>query len=158
MLSDGRRELVKIANGTAWGDVDGINWERPDEAAPRIDMWDFCRYRYLAHTKGINEWCASEAARTRLTRADSGRLKYLFACDSVTIQRPVGWEQHFHPAIDSVDGSPTQNTVIVRNDSWTDLPRLIAELEANPKWARRVALNARNTFRHRCATRATKLC
>ena len=63
MLSDGRRELVKIANGTVWGDVDGINWERPDEAAPRIDMWDFCRYRYLAHTKGINEWCASEAAR-----------------------------------------------------------------------------------------------
>lgn len=85
-----------------------------------------------------------------LTRADSGRLKYLFACDSVTIQRPVVWEQHFHPAIDSIDGSPTQNTVIVRNDSWADLPRVIQELEANPRWARLVARNARDTFRHRC--------
>ena len=59
MLSKGREELINITANASWADVEAISWTDPDKAAPRVDMWDSCRYKFLAHTKGVAELCAS---------------------------------------------------------------------------------------------------
>jgi hypothetical protein len=75
-----RQDLVALARGAAWADVEPLDWETNSLVASNaIDIHDFCRYRYIVHTEGIGY---------------SGRLQFHQLCESVLLSPPLEWIQH----------------------------------------------------------------
>lgn len=71
-----RTALMNVGRDQGWADVKEMN------SQTRLNMVDFCRYKFPIHTEG-NTW--------------SGRLRYLQNCDSVTvIHQPLEHQAHFY--------------------------------------------------------------
>ncbi|GAA5856217.1 hypothetical protein JCM8547_000826 [Rhodosporidiobolus lusitaniae] len=136
-----REQLGEIASREPWGDVGTIDWGAG--AAGRINMEDHCRKKFLADAD---------------SHSYSGRLKYLLLCRSVVVTHRKKWVQHFHGALDSRPGSPTQNWVELSDGGWTRLGPAMEKLIADPEEAERIAENAVRTMRDRYMTPASVAC
>lgn len=44
-------------------------------------------------------------------------------CRSVTVSHKMKWIQHFHPALDTLPNSPTQNMVELQTKGWDEVCR-----------------------------------
>ncbi|KAK8033855.1 hypothetical protein PG991_003253 [Apiospora marii] len=136
-----RKSLVDAAKGHKWNDVSAMEiLADKDIRINVLDMADFCRYKYLAHTEGLS-W--------------SGRLRYLLNCESVPLVHEREWVAHFYPLLQS--RGPHQNYVAVKRD-WSDLADRMKELENNPTRARRIAHEVTSFFRDRYLTPAAEAC
>ncbi|KAK8129001.1 hypothetical protein PG984_010109 [Apiospora sp. TS-2023a] len=125
-----RKSLVDAAKGHKWSDVSAMAIVADKDIRENVlDMADFCRYQYLAHTEGLS-W--------------SGRLRYLMNCESVPLVHEREWGPH-------------QNHVAVKRD-WSDLADRMKELENNPTKARRIAHEVTTFFRDRYLTPAAEAC
>lgn len=151
-----RHELVKIAGGKEWADVQALEWEtNAHEAKNALNIEDFCRYKYIIHTEGIGY---------------SGRLQFHQLCESVVLSPPLDWMQHtthlVRPAYSSTilgkkearyptkaekERWPTEyplseaNMIFIASD-WSDLEDLIAWLEEHQELAAGVARRQRQTY------------
>ncbi|KAI1775889.1 glycosyl transferase family 90-domain-containing protein [Hypoxylon cercidicola] len=132
-----RTGLVETAKGNEWNDVEAIDWHNRSNI---LDMRDFCRYKYVAHTEG-NSW--------------SGRLRYLHNCNSVPVIHKLDYVFHYHPLLK--DSGPHQNYVKVNRD-WSDLKAQMDGLLANPDRARQIAQETTKVFRDRYLTPAAEAC
>ncbi|KAI2602185.1 glycosyl transferase family 90-domain-containing protein [Hypoxylon sp. NC1633] len=132
-----RTALVDAAKGQDWNDVEAIDWH---DRSNILDMRDFCRFKYVAHTEG-NSW--------------SGRLRYLHNCDSVPVIHKLSYVFHYQPLLK--DSGPHQNYVRVNRD-WSDLKAQMDGLTADPDRARRIARESTRVFRDRYLTPAAEAC
>ncbi|KAI2468526.1 glycosyl transferase family 90-domain-containing protein [Annulohypoxylon bovei var. microspora] len=132
-----RTALVDAARGHDWNDVEAIDWHNRSNI---LNMRDFCRFKYVAHTEG-NSW--------------SGRLRYLHNCDSVPIVHKLDYVFHYQPLLK--DSGPHQNYVKVRRD-WSDLKAQMDGLLADPDRARQIAQESTRVFRDRNLTPAAEAC
>lgn len=92
---------------------------------------------------------------TTIGRSYSASLKYRQACRSVVVAHKMQWIQHHHYLL--VDSGPHQNYVEVERD-FSDLPRKIEALIAQPELAERIANNSVSTFRDRYLSQAAEAC
>ncbi|KAK3349241.1 hypothetical protein B0T25DRAFT_481745 [Lasiosphaeria hispida] len=143
-----REELVRVAGGRAWADVEGME-------GGGMAVEGFCRYKYVIYTEGVTY---------------SGRLQFLQMCRSVLIAPPFAWLQHTTHLVRPVfavdlgvggrvpveDGGvkeawPTRyapeeaNAVFVSSD-WSDLEATIRWLEEHPEVAEGIATRQRELF------------
>ncbi|KAI0173123.1 glycosyl transferase family 90-domain-containing protein [Hypoxylon sp. FL1284] len=132
-----RTALVEAAKGNDWNNVQAIDWHNHSNI---LDMRDFCRYKYVAHTEG-NSW--------------SGRLRYLHNCNSVPVIHKLDYVFHYRPLLK--DSGPHQNYVKVKRD-WSDLKAQMDGLLADPDKGRRIALESTAVFRDRYLTPAAEAC
>ncbi|KAI1371405.1 glycosyl transferase family 90-domain-containing protein [Hypoxylon crocopeplum] len=132
-----RTALVDAAQGNDWDDVQAIDWHNRSNI---LDMRDFCRFKYVAHTEG-NSW--------------SGRLRYLHNCNSVPVIHKLKYIFHYHPLLK--DSGPHQNYVKVNRD-WSDLKAQMDGLTADPDRARRIAQESTRVFRDQYLTPAAEAC
>ncbi|KAK8104964.1 hypothetical protein PG999_008323 [Apiospora kogelbergensis] len=136
-----RQALVEAARGQEWSDVSAMEILADQGIRNNVlDMAEFCRYKYLAHTEGLS-W--------------SGRLRYLLNCESVPLVHEREWVAHFYPLLEAAGARP--NFVAVRRD-WSDLAARMRELEASPARARAIAREAAARFRDRYLTPAAEAC
>ncbi|KAK7955693.1 glycosyl transferase family 90-domain-containing protein [Apiospora aurea] len=136
-----RHALVDAAKDKPWSDVSAMEIIADKDIRNNVlDMADFCRYKYLAHTEGLS-W--------------SGRLRYLMNCESVPLIHEREWVAHFYPLLQS--SGPHQNHVAVKRD-WSDLGDRMRELEKSPARARRIAREVGAQFRDRYLTPAAEAC
>ncbi|KAK8043162.1 hypothetical protein PG994_013645 [Apiospora phragmitis] len=136
-----RHALVDAAEGHEWSDVSAMEIIADQNIRNNVlDMADFCRYKYLAHTEGLS-W--------------SGRLRYLMNCESVPLIHEREWVAHFYPLLQA--SGPHQNHVAVKRD-WSDLAARMNDLEKSPARARRVAHEVAAQFRDRYLTPAAEAC
>ncbi|ORY69310.1 glycosyl transferase family 90-domain-containing protein [Leucosporidium creatinivorum] len=140
LLAPLRDELRNLASGFPWGDVGEINWSNGEG---RVAIEDHCRHKYLASVEG---------------RSYSGRLKYLALCRSVIVSHKMRYTQSFHGALDGADGSPDQNIIILKENSWSGLPETMEALLADQNRAEFIAENAVRTLRGRYLTPAATSC
>ncbi|BGP12628.1 hypothetical protein JCM10213_008766 [Rhodosporidiobolus nylandii] len=139
-LGNLRNALVDAANKHPWGDIGDLNWGNGEG---RINMEDHCTRKFLASAD---------------SHSYSGRLKYLLLCRSVIVSHKKRWMQHFHPALDGRDGSPTQNWVELKEESWAGLEEAMEGLIAEPARAEMIAENAVRSMRDRYLTPASIAC
>ncbi|KAI1134691.1 glycosyl transferase family 90-domain-containing protein [Hypoxylon sp. FL0543] len=132
-----RTALIEAAKGHDWNDVEAIDWHNRTNV---MDMREFCRFKYVAHTEG-NSW--------------SGRLRYLHNCNSVPIIHKLEYVFHYHPLLK--DSGPHQNYVKVKRD-WSDLKAQMDGLIADPDRARQIAHESTRVFRDRYLTPAAEAC
>lgn len=132
-----RTALVEAAKGYDWNDVEAIDWHNRTNI---MDMRDFCRFKYVAHTEG-NSW--------------SGRLRYLHNCNSVPVIHKLDYVFHYQPLLK--DSGPHQNYVKVKRD-WSDLKGQMDGLIADPDRARQIAHESTRVFRDRYLTPAAEAC
>ncbi|KAI0171410.1 hypothetical protein BJ166DRAFT_221953 [Pestalotiopsis sp. NC0098] len=169
----GRQDLVLVAGGRPWSDVEPLKWAGPNgrNATNALDISEFCRYKYVVHTEGVTY---------------SGRLPFHQLCASVVLSPPLGWMQHTShlirpvfsydlpgvertagqgaPETDKVslapypsawvaaawEGQATKdpgeaNMVFVAPD-WSDLEAVVGWLEDHPSTAEGIARRQRATF------------
>lgn len=121
-----RNDLLEASKDKPWSDIKTLDWKNKDTIKSELlSMSDHCKYQYLIHTEGTTY---------------SGRLKYLLACNSVTIIHKMEWQQHFHHLLQP--SGPDQNYVQVERD-WSDLEEKINHLNANPDLREKVAANSK---------------
>jgi hypothetical protein len=167
-----RQNLVKVARGKPWADVEPLEWSKAGSKAGNkaggedgkkasnvLPIEGFCRYKYVVHTEGI---------------AYSGRFQFLQMCASVVLTPPIQWMQHlthlarplFSSDLDLKRGdggkgwTPTEkvrrawpvgykpeeaNIVFVAPD-WSDLGETVAWLEEHPDIAEGIARRQRDMF------------
>lgn len=160
MNARGRQELLKVANGKNWADVEALQWEtNSEDASNALRIEDFCKRKYIVHTEGFGY---------------SGRLQFHQLCASVILSPPLEWMQHtshlIRPVFSSTllsEGLAEQpmpkwekrarkgwkevytaseaNMVFVRPD-WEDLQEVVAWLEAHSDVAKGIARRQRETF------------
>ncbi|KAK0387270.1 hypothetical protein NLU13_5583 [Sarocladium strictum] len=156
----GRQDLLRIAKGKSWADVEALQWEvNSEDASNALRIEDFCKRKYIIHTEGFGY---------------SGRLQFHQLCASVVLSPPLEWMQHtshlIRPVLSSILLSKGRhagampkweqrartgwtevyttdeaNMVFVRPD-WEDLEEVISWLEANPGVAEGIAKRQRETF------------
>ncbi|KAK7715477.1 hypothetical protein SLS57_006864 [Botryosphaeria dothidea] len=130
-----RTALMNVGRDQGWADVKEMN------SQTRLNMVDFCRYKFPIHTEG-NTW--------------SGRLRYLQNCDSVTvIHQPLEHQAHFYDLL--IAEGPDQNFLSVRND-FSDLQEKAQYYLSHPEAAARIVNNSVATFRDRYLTPAAEAC
>lgn len=119
-----------------------------------LNIWDFCRYKYVVHTEGVTY---------------SGRFQFLQMCNSVVLTPPISWMQHTTHLVRPVlsrdllgrDGerisagvkqawperykAEEANIVFVRSD-WSDLEEVVEWLEEHPSVAEGIARRQREVF------------
>lgn len=132
-----RGSLLDKTEGKEWADIVEMNW---DDEANFMRMEDLCRYAYVVHTEG---------------RSWSGRLKFLWNCNSVPIIHDLRWIAHSYHLL--IPDGPDQNYLPVKRD-FSDLEEKITHLLAHPDEAQRIADNAVKTFRARYTTMAAESC
>ncbi|KAI9004761.1 glycosyl transferase family 90-domain-containing protein [Gaertneriomyces semiglobifer] len=121
-----RAKLMEVSKGKPWADIELLDWGDKSVIQKKLfSMSDHCKYQYLIHTEG---------------NTYSGRLKYLFQCNSVVIIHKMSWQQHFHPLLKHE--GPDQNYVLVERD-WSDLEKKIMELNADPRLREKIARNGK---------------
>ena len=152
-----------VPSAETWADVKQTSFHDVGaEFHPLIPMHEHCRHRYLVQTEG---------------NSYSGRGKFLWSCNSVTVAHPLEWTQHFHPALNSDPSSREQNfvelpgplfagleqatlalqrTAGVPADSDLRLNETVGGLGINPP--QRIAQNAVATLRNRYLTPAATNC
>ena len=128
-----RGPLLDVTKDQEWADVVEVDWARRENF---IDLDDHCRYAFLVHTEGV---------------AWSGRIKYLWNCDSLLFIHDLYWD--FHLAALLVPDGPHQNYVPVRRD-FADLEEKVQYYLAHPDDAQRIIRNSVNTFRPYTSTAA----
>src|SRR5687767_3784728 len=80
MNARGRQELLKVANGKNWADVEALQWEtNSEDASNALRIEDSCKRKYIVHTEGFGY---------------SGRLQFHQLCASVILSPPLEWMQH----------------------------------------------------------------
>lgn len=151
-----RHELVRVAGGRSWADVQALEWQtNAHEAKNALNIEDFCRYKYVIHTEGIGY---------------SGRLQFHQLCESVILSPPLDWMQHtthlVKPAFSSTilgkenvqypskaerkrwpnDYDVDEANMIFLASDWSDLEELVVWLEKHPAVAAGVARRQRETY------------
>jgi hypothetical protein len=141
---DLRRKMIEVSYDQSWSDIHALDWKNASDAeANWISMEDHCNYMFTIHSEG---------------NTNSGRLKYLLNCYSIVLSHELHWIEPFHHLLKS-SGSE-QNYVKLRRD-FSDLPRTINKLLHAPTLqdtGRRIADNARRTFKERYLTPAAEAC
>jgi hypothetical protein len=153
-----RHDLVAMASGQPWADVEPLNWTTNSvDASNALRIEDFCRYKYIIHTEGIGY---------------SGRLQYHQLCESVLLTPALEWMQHTthfirpifsstllgnsassrqHPSKRVRQAWPVEspleeaNVIFVAGD-WSDLAAMVQWLEDSPDLAAGFAYRQRQTF------------
>lgn len=141
--SDVRSGLLSAGENQPWSDVQTLDWSNKTNIATRLlGMEDHCSYQFLAQTEG---------------NTYSGRLKFLLNCHSVLLSHQLRWIEHFHHLLRP--SGPAQNYVLTKRD-FSDLPKKMRSLlkPSNFLSTRKIADNARATFRERYLTPAAEAC
>ncbi|CAO1621809.1 unnamed protein product [Sympodiomycopsis kandeliae] len=103
-------------SSNAWSDVFATTFggETGPEYRPLVKLEDHCKQKYLIHSEG---------------NSYSGRSKYLFSCNSITIAHKLRWTQHFHPALISNPLSSSQNYIqLPEYDTFSGLEETVRAL------------------------------
>ncbi|CAK7231414.1 hypothetical protein SCUCBS95973_007908 [Sporothrix curviconia] len=154
-----RTDLLKVAGGQPWADVQELAWDAPDDrkgeavATNALRIQDFCKYKYVVHTEGITY---------------SGRLQFLQLCESVLLTPPMAWLQHTTHLVKPVYAQdllgaakrarasssdrawspypPSEANAVFVAPDWSDLYDTVTWLEAHPDVAQGIALRQRSLF------------
>ena len=165
-----RQNLVKVAGGKPWADVETLQWLAGKGGSGRnasnaLPVEEFCRYKYVIHTEGV---------------AYSGRFQFLQMCASVVITPPINWVQHtthlVRPLFSSdldlestaarnglpppkrwtstertrkawpVQYRPEEANIVFVDREWADLEATVAWLEDHPDIAEGIARRQRELF------------
>lgn len=141
---DIRESLLRESEGQIWNDVRGIEWSNQTDVDENlITMAEHCRSMFVAMTEGFT-W--------------SGRLKFLLNCHSVLVSHELKYLEFYHHLLE--DSGEGQNYVKLERD-FSDLRETMEHLlhpDNLETEARRIADNARATFRERYLTPAAISC
>lgn len=140
---DVRSGLISASANQPWSDVQTLDWGNKTNIATRLlGMEDHCSYQFLAQTEG---------------NTYSGRLKSLLNCHSVLLSHQLRWIEHFHHLLQP--SGKYQNYVQTKRD-FSDLPKKMKSMlkPSNFLSTRKIADNARETFRERYLTPAAEAC
>lgn len=111
-----RTDPTKVSGADEWADVQQTSFhDVGDEFKPLIPMHHHCRHKFLVQTEG---------------NSYSGRGKFLWACNSVTVAHKLEWTQHFHPALNSDARSRGQNMVELTGPLFDGLQETVRQLQA----------------------------
>ncbi|KAK3708786.1 hypothetical protein LTR37_011307 [Vermiconidia calcicola] len=141
---DVRKKLIAQSEGHEWNDAKSVNWKNQTEVQERrLSMQEHCDYMFTAQTEG---------------NTYSGRFKLLLNCHSVSVTHKMEYIEHFHHLLQP--SGTYQNIVEVKRD-FSDLPKVMDRLlqpENLKGETKRIADNARRTFRERYITPAAEAC
>lgn len=140
---DVRHGLVEHSEGKPWSAVETLDWGNETNIEERlITMQDHCSYMFVAQTEG---------------NTYSGRTKYLLNCHSIIFSHDLDWIEFYHHLLKK-DG-PDQNYIRVKRD-YSDLPSKMYKLTkpGSVPESKKIADNARRTFRERYLTPAAEAC
>ncbi|KAF7549905.1 hypothetical protein G7046_g8188 [Stylonectria norvegica] len=152
-----RQDLVAMAKGAGWADVQALDWEANGrDAKNALNIDDFCRYRYIIHTEGVGY---------------SGRLQFHQLCESVVLSPPLEWMQHtshlIKPTFSStilnpefsanyssartreawaMDYPATEANMVFVSPDWSDLEATVQWLEQHPDIAAGIARRQRALY------------
>jgi len=132
-----RGSLQEVTKDQPWADVVAFDWSTHSDFVP---IEDFCRFAFLVRTEG---------------RSWSGRLKYLFNCESLTIIHKLQWTAHYYHLL--IPEGHDQNYVPAKRD-FSNLEEKIQHYINHPNEAQRIADNGIATFRERYLTLAAEAC
>ena len=133
-MGEYRRTFSNMVHNFEWSDVQEGNAEN------RVEIWDHCKYAYLAHIEGVSY---------------SGRLKYLLQCGSVVVMPQPEWLEWFSPLL--VDSGSKQNVVTVSRDL-NHLALTMETLIKSDDWAQKVAKNAAEKFMYNHISETCEAC
>ncbi|CAK3856176.1 Hypothetical predicted protein [Lecanosticta acicola] len=134
-----RGALADLAKGKDWADIKILDFGGP-EMEDGLAIEELCKYAMTVHTEGVSY---------------SGRLKYLFNCDSLPIIHELEWMVYWYAALKKE--GPQQNYIPVKRD-WSDLEDKVKYYLAHPDESQRIIDNHLATFRDKYLTRAATSC
>jgi len=137
-----REQLIERGVNVSWNDVKALDWANKPE--DRLDIWDHCKYKYLAHIEGARY---------------SARLKYLQHCESVVVMHEQEWVHHYSHLIKA--SGKEQNTVVVPStpeDPWNGIEQAMDDLMNNDKKARKIARTSRSFFGKKYLSLSAETC
>lgn len=132
-----RGHLLDATRDKEWADVLEVDWKNKTNI---MRMDDLCRYMFVVHTEG---------------RSWSGRLKFLFNCNSLPIIHDLDWTAEYYHLL--IPDGQDQNYIAVKRD-FSDLEEKVSHFLEHPQQAQRVADNAIATFRTRYTSPAAEAC
>lgn len=134
-----RGGLADLSKGKTWSDIKILNFGGPG-VEDGLAIEELCKYTMTVHTEGVSY---------------SGRLKYLFNCDSLPIIHELEWMVYWYPLLQP--SGPNQNYIPVKRD-WSDLEEKVLYYLSHPDEAQKIIDNHLATFRSRYLTRAATSC